>query len=394
MKKRLFFLMIFTFIAIFGETYEKIPFDAAGKILKIDKKLKLRLNLFKEYPNFISAELYKNNGSMVLNIKYEKQQSLYMDLKAFNGEQLQGLQQKLLGIKLIFDQTGRKQLIYSSTLLALGFWGWATNVAFSVNDERLIMANYMFIVGGSFFAPFYLTKDMNITIAESRLFAYGGTRGIFWGIFMEMALETPDLNAPLALSVTSALGGYFLSKKLNMAAGTVESIGVWGDMGLLWGLGIGSLLDEDNIINEKDSYLFPAVISMANCLTGYFYGKNKHYTIGDGYMLRSFATWGSQLGFFISDLSDSMDNVKISVPVSITTSLAAMIAGDLFFRGKTHYNSSDGFLIMLSEGVGSLLGAGFVYIADSKSKADPYVYFGVSTLTGAISAYLVKKSLK
>ena len=54
---------------------------------------------------------------------------------------------------------------------------------------------------------------------------------------------------------------------------------------------------------------------------------------------------------------------------------------------------SPGFLIMLSEGIGSLIGAGFVYVPDKNETADPYVYFGTSVFTGGFSAYLVKKSL-
>ena len=54
--------------------------------------------------------------------------------------------------------------------------------------------------------------------------------------------------------------------------------------------------------------------------------------------------------------------------------------------------TKDGFLIMLSEIVGSLIGAGMVYVFDKNSEAKPYVYLGTSVVTGAISSYFIKKS--
>ncbi len=412
MKKIILILLIFTVSALSFPDSRQIPFDAEGRIQIYGPELERELGLFHDTGEFISGEIFETENVYTLELRYRIGPDIIRKIKILSEYELGELRDKISVLKNIrhgdTDISSRRALIYGSSTLALAFWGWSLPVALEVDDFKLGMGIYLLTSGTGFFLPFYLSRNKDIDMADAKLFTYGGTRGIAWGWTLGSALTDAEVEESdwselnfymLMTSIVSAGGLYALSRSREISSGTAESMGVWGDFGLGWGILIGLSamyeLEEKDPVNDygktKGYLALAPIISAGNLITGYFWGRARNYETGDAYIIRTSGTLAIQLSLCLIDMFDWWEKPTECAVLSIPLTLGGLVLGDKFLRGQDHYKGNEGFLIMLAGTTGSLIGAGMTYVLGSDS-TEGYIYFAASLVTGAVSTILVRNT--
>ena len=407
MKSTLLTLLCIVFIAgIYGDS-RQMELDSKGEVFTITKEHELNLQLFPEFENFLSAEVYEDTAGLSLEIRYSAPGGVYRNIQIIEKDELLMLRDSIDSIfsrpavKPVEDkENARKALVLSSTILSLTYWGWSLPIALKIDDGNIITGIYLLGSGAGFFLPFYLTKDKYVSSADVRLFLYGGYRGIAWGHLLALAVlddfNRTHMSWGLSVSLGSAVTGMALSQKFRMTDGNAEQIAAWGDMGLFWGSLITATLFQDieDIEDHKEYWAIAPFTSLASCAGGYFYGKKRELTAGDSYMMRTGAVIGLQLSMLALDITDAWEKSDNITAFMIPFTMAGFLAGDYFLRKDLHFKESEGFLTLLSQAAGSLIGAGVVFMFDKDGDVDSEWYFGTSLITGCVSSYITWKAFR
>ncbi|MCK4643422.1 hypothetical protein KAU32_07270 [bacterium] len=407
MKSTLLTLLCIVFVAgIYGDS-RQMELDSKGEVFTITKEHELNLQLFPEFENFLSAEVYEDTAGLSLEIRYSAPGGVYRNIQIIEKDELLMLRDRIDSIfsrpavKPVEDkENSRKTLVLSSTILSLTYWGWSLPIALKIDDGNIITGIYLLGSGAGFFLPFYLTKDKYVSSSDVRLFLYGGYRGIAWGHLLALAVlddfDRDHMSWGLSVSLGSAVAGMALSQKFRMTDGTAEQIAAWGDMGLFWGSLITATLFQDieDIEDHKGYWAIAPFTSLASCAGGYFYGKKRELTAGDSYMMRTGAVIGLQLSMLALDITDAWEKSDNITAFMIPFTMAGFFAGDYFLRKDLHFKESEGFLTLLSQAAGSLIGAGVVFMFDKDGDVDSEWYFGTSLITGCVSSYITWKAFR
>ena len=251
-----------------------VPLDEAGRVEVVDAALAARLGLFgDEYPGFREARLFQApDSSYVLEITLSlggRTARQRVVLSAAQAAELRGR----VGARIAerapragLDQNGRDLLLLQTTLLGVGFYGWAVPTITGAEDAGALSLS-LITVGGSFFLPFALTEGQPVTYGMANLSRYGATRGIAHGLLLHQLLvgdgdgytcdvdvcfdEGPDERAQAATALLASAGegvaGYLWARGEDMSAGRANAIGAGGDFGLAGGLGLAYLAGTDDI---------------------------------------------------------------------------------------------------------------------------------------------------
>ncbi len=411
MKSTLLTLLCIVFVAgIYGDS-RQMELDSKGEVFTITKEHELNLQLFPEFENFLSAEVYEDTAGLSLEIRYSSPGGVYRNIQIIEKDELLMLRDRIDSIfsrPVVIveedEESSRKALVLSSTILSMTYWAWALPIALDIDDVNIGTGMYLLGSGAGFFVPFYLTKNKYVSSADVRMFLYGGYRGIAWGHLLAMSIL--DYSAPnygnnlfawgLSTSMGSAAVGMALSQKFKINDGTAEQMAAWGDMGLLWGSLLMATFFEgvDDFEDHKINCAIAPLTSVLSCAAGYFYGKNRELTAGDSYMMRTGAVIGLQMALLSIDIADTWEDPSDVASFMIPFTMAGFIAGDYFLRKYLHFKESEGSLTLLSQVAGSLVGAGVVFMFDKDGDVDTEWYFGTSLITGCLSSYLTWKTFR
>ncbi|MFN7134271.1 MAG: hypothetical protein ACK4N5_19485, partial [Myxococcales bacterium] len=227
----------------------QIPFDAEGRVETIDRALAQRLELFPEHGSLERARLFETPAGYVLELSEGPEGKLSRSRRLLSEEQMLALRDDVatriarLAPGTTLNQEGRVVLLVATTVLGLGLYGWAVPVGLDVGDARLAVGSYMLTAGASFFVPWLLTANREVTWGQTSLAIFGGTRGIVHGHLagLLIANDVPD-RWPLVtmlFSIAELTGGYFWARATDMDAGTAHVVENGGDAGLGVALGVG-----------------------------------------------------------------------------------------------------------------------------------------------------------
>jgi hypothetical protein len=219
----------------------QVHIDREGKLDVIDSDLEKKLALFSDYKNFREARLYQlTDTSFVIEIFYQPDDrplKIRLPLSETETMAFREKVSKRIGEQApqaILDQDGRTKLILTSTILSLGYYGWAVPTVFEVNDGKTFLALYMLTSGAGFFIPLTLTDNIPVTDAAASLYFYGATRGIVHGIYLNRLLvgEESTSNGLITFgmlgSIAEAIAGFSIASNSMMKPGTASTIGVGG----------------------------------------------------------------------------------------------------------------------------------------------------------------------
>jgi len=383
-----------------------VPLDEEGKLERIDSNLENKLGFFPDYKNFHEARLFQiTDTTFVLEIFYRSQKALLKDRVEFTAEDVQDFRRKVSEqIKkqvpqAVLNQEGRPELLGGTLALSLGYYGWALPAALDVQEQKLAVALYMFTSSGSFFLPFWLTREISVTRAEASLSFYGGTRGIAHGILMNMLLfgkESSDrgvIASGMFASIAETVLGFYIAGKTDMEPGKAAVIGVGGDFGFGWGLGMAHLanfLEKDN--NERSIAGTVLLGSATGLLTGTFLANQQPYSRGDAAVLRAVGILGAYVPLAMVDFTNPKDK-RYYTATSMIGSIVGLRLGHTLVKGKD-FSTGYGTLITLGELAGGLVGLGGAYLVSSENAENSSLFLTSSSIGAMAGFWLMYRSFE
>ena len=398
MKKILFFWVLLCFNSLLAQE-KQVAVLPEVQIPVITSELNQQFSFFPEIKHFKEALLFQlPDSSFVLEIWYQEDGQTFKLRKPMGIKQLQlwrqQLKQQLEQRKSLtaINQSGRPLLLSTSTVLALGYYGWVLPMALEIHSGKLSVALYMFTGSAGFFLPYYLTKHRPVSNAAFQMAYYGATRGIGHGIFLPMLFNKhPDENTVLlstvATSMAEGVAGYLVATKKQLALSTTETISVGGDFGAVMGFELAILADLFHNGSTREmsaSILSGSALGLAG---GWYLTSRHHYSRGDARILESTALLGFYIPMAIVDLSNTK-NQKIFAGASLAGTLLGIGFGDYLVKDK-NFSYSQGLFIELSEIAGGLLAAGFAYLVSPEEGADYSKIFLTSSAVGATTGFVL-----
>lgn len=395
-----------------GQAQEmQVSIDSANTRLVIDKFLSEKLGLYTEYESFEKAWIFqKEEGVYVLEIYHYKDKVLHRDVRIMGEQEYRVysamvaalIQEKVKKVSTAepaelkgeLDQSGRTTFIVNNAIVSLGYYGWAVPSMIDLENFRPAFAVYLLTASAGFFLPLAITRDSEVTPAESNLNLLGITRGILHGFAIVSLIDpefedsNPFLFAGLAASVGEGVAGYHIAKNNNLTPGNTGMIGVMGDASFGAGLVLSTLIDPSprDIRLPAASALIGTGIGM---YAGYKLSQTQSYSLGDARVTRigQIATAYLPLGFlFAFGGKDLALETEGEVRLYAASALVGAVGGTILSHRITQdydYTASQGTLIQLgSLATGGLL-AGVTFLASPDEEARPLLLAsGLGTMGG------------
>jgi uncharacterized membrane protein YeaQ/YmgE (transglycosylase-associated protein family) len=323
-------------------------------------------------------------------------------------------------------RTERVAIMGATTSLGLGLYGWTLPGALGVDAQqstRGFVGLYMVTAASSFIVPYLVLRDQPVTAGQANLSFYGGTRGIWHGVLVGSLIageigpnrRSQGWKASMLLgSVGEMMGGYQLSRALQLSAGEARTMAALGDFGLAFGFGTGFLANLNG--EPRNCFQFsdpppgcfgpdPEVDSHSRKMAaaglvgsglglagGYFLARRRDNSWGDGEVLRASMALGTWTAAGIADLTDrnrdftDFNNRKYTAAL-MAGGTVGLVLGDRLVR-KTNFSPGQSMLVDLSALSGGLLGAGVTYLAPGDDSRKPYVFASaLGSLAGFALAY-------
>jgi hypothetical protein len=263
------------------------------------------------------------------------------------------------------NQEGRTKLLIGSSLVGLGYYGWAIPIMLDIQDFKGVLGMYMLTAGTSIFLPFQLTKDQDITKAQSTFFVYGQTRGIANGLILSMIADIEEESGFLGLgmlfSIAEGIGGYHWAKKAEFTNGRAQIIGGLSDFGYGIGAGIAATFGDPHTKNAEQKFFASTLMgSVLSTAGAYYLSKNQNYSVGDAIYARSSAILGAHFGLATAVLFEPSNE---EVYFGLTTFGAiGGIAASHFLTKDIDLTQKQSIMICLAQLSGGLIGLGTSYL--------------------------------
>lgn len=383
-----FFGILLLFLFHFNANAQNDAIQLCGKLEVIDTKLAKKLPLFADYEDFQQAMVFKNgDNEYLMEIIYKSDDKFYVDRKTLSQSELDLLCKDIEGTGLNIvssdiNQNGRQELLVSSTISGLGFYAWSSFLALNIENERPRVATYMLVGGSSFFVPFFLTKDKEVTKPMARAYSIGTGTGIGHGFLIKNLIDVNDetydwqeanrrLAIPMVLGLAESITLTKLVQKHDLSIGNVGMIAT----GSVWGAGYGAATAA---ITLKETTEYPKDINRVTTLSllgsgaGMYAGhkifqKMPTMTNGDVIVTNAYGVIGALYAATASDLAfEEYDVNEIKIMLG---SMSLLSAGGMAYglhRTKDYnYSTAEGSFIGLSEIAGGLLGIGVGYLVSN-----------------------------
>jgi len=387
-----------------------VPLDERGRVEVVDAPLAARLGLFRdEYPGFREARLFQApDASYVLEITLSRDGRLArqrVPLTASEAAELRG--RVSAGIarnapQAGVDPNGRYLLLGQTTLLGLGFYGWAVPYVFGSENAEAVSL-YLVTAGGSFFLPYAATGRQPVTYGMANLSRYGTTRGLAHGLLVHRLLageekyecgpdgtscglyesnDRAQVTAAMLASAGEGVAGYLWARSEGMTAGTANAIAVGGDFGLLGGLGLAYLAGADDFDGR-----LPGALGLPATAAG-IYGAHRiagrrDYTWGDADVLYTAGAVGALAGGAAADLLTLEE--KPLVAGAMLGAAVGLYLGDRFVR-DTDFSVGQATLNRLGTLAGGLVGLGVGGLISLETEDHTPAVTGAAV--GALAGYL------
>jgi len=426
-RKNILIVVIATFLfsALFADEYLVDLGNEENTIEVIDRDVAKKLGLFGEYENFKEAKIYiTENGEYVLEVFYRDGAKKAKKRKKLDLTEVVEIKRNIasLGIKKL-DHEGRARFLIGTTALTLGYYGWAPQAAATMDSsgyQKIVLSSFLLLSGASFYVPYVVTKEINVTDAAASLSIYGGSRGMVHGWLISNLLVGTSVSETKRWQYRLIGGwlvggfeyfsGFNLGNNGKMSAGKAELIGVGGDFGLIQGFMaayMAGFMDDDinfpliessskmeadgggayDVIrgdpDDSDSRLrltsgFALAGAGAGIFAGALLGDSENYTRGDSDVLWGAGILGLWAPLAIVDFTGTKSS-KTYIASSMAGNMLALGIGSYILK-KEDFSKSDGVYILLSELAGGLIGAGLVHMAVPEGSNESRYYLTASTI--------------
>lgn len=364
----------------------QVALDAEGRIDVITFEMEGKLQFFTDVAGFREARLFQvSDSSFVLEISYVEGERNLKKRRPLSAQECREFRKKVsekLGVlppEMVMDQTGRPKLLTGSVGLGLGFYGWAVPSVLEIKDGRVAVALYLLTCGATYAIANSATKNSVVTEPMATAYYYGATRGIIhgasvYGIFAgEQGAVRWAILAGMGGSVLEGMYSVRLAEKYGAEQGTIEAVGLLGDLGIGFGLGTSYVIDAKTGTIAGLTLLGAG----AGLLAGHGLTSQDHYTSGDVDVLQTTIVTCGSIAFTVLDMMDVKQN-KQYVTGSMVGIAVGVGIGQQLVSGRD-FTSSQGTRIRLAASGGMVLGLGIAQIVSSDNQ-DRTLYLTLGTL--------------
>ncbi|MDA3843820.1 MAG: hypothetical protein PF588_05550 [Candidatus Kapabacteria bacterium] len=424
MKNIIIILLLIFCAPIFTEAQEiQVPIDNENKVLVVDKDLESKLAIFTEYKGFVDAKLFKSDdGTFVLEVTYKVDSKLHRKRNTLSQEEVDELRIKVTdSIKsdnpaILLDQSGRTSFIVGTTILGLGYYGWAVPLMFDAESAEANVGLYSVTSFASFLVPYLITEKIPVTEAAADLSIYGGAAGLGHGLLLYLIFGD-DFNdgyhdeygyyyessnpfddaLPLMMltSLAELTAGYFIATKTNMSVGKADVIASVGTFGALAGLGTQVIIDYDA---GKEAFGIAGLLgSAAGLAAGNVIANGQDFSKGDAKVFSTAGVLGAWIPFCLY-MSAAFDAESFSgealTGASMAGSILGLVAGNYLVK-DLDFTSSQGSYIAWGTPLGGLLGFGLGFMINTDTPTTGLVGSAIgSTVTFALLYNTFKKDAR
>jgi hypothetical protein len=419
----------------------QVPLDPGRGIVEVDLRLRDELRLFPEVAAFETARLFRSaSGAYVLEISFRDQGVPTRERRPLTDAQLAALRSEIqealaaAGRERVVERSGRAGLIVGQTVVGLGYHGWALPEALDIDSNRGAVATYLLTSGASFLAPWLITRNTSVSVAQRDAFFWGATRGILYGHTLGFVVapdereqredywvnqqedERVRLALGSALSVAGSVLGFHAASRFEAPPGTVALWSAAADFGLAAAFGTSyalGLFDEEDVLVEcplggpcltrregsnRDGYALTFGLGVASLVGAKLWGDAEDYTVGDARALRSFGLLGAQAllpvadAFF--DTSDTDDDAEHAIAASAVVGAGAgLFVGNRVLR-RSSLSGGNGLLVLAGHVAGGLAALGVTYLLDGSEDFDDAVYLTTSAAGSALGSLLTFRAVR
>ena len=378
-----------------------VPLDSAGTVVVIDAPLERRLHLFDAVPGFLEARLFvRPDSSLLLEVSREADGHLARERRPLTALEVVELRREVSARLALAHapvlrepEDARGRFLTGMTILSLGYYGWAVPYATDAPSGRVYGGMYMLTSAAGILVPFLLTRDVQVPPGASALGLYGGTRGILYGVLLDLALAGKHaggrdmVGIGMATSLAGLVGGYQLGWTTRLEAGRAGAIGVYGDFGLYNGAMSGVLIsaqwldaDDPNAAAAMTLLGGAAGLGVGTLLSG-----RQSYSRGDNAVLRTAGLLGIAVPATVLDMTSSSDWQAFAA-ATMAGSVAGLAAGHYLTR-DVDFTTTQGTLVELGAVGGALVGLGLAYLTQpsGEDRSDRYTLLGTVGAAGGLA---------
>ncbi|MDP4278766.1 MAG: hypothetical protein Q8914_14165, partial [Bacteroidota bacterium] len=356
---------LFLIIALALKAQERqVSLDNQGKVTSISAEMDRELKLFQDYPDFKEASVFQTGDSVFsleivclqgIQLVKTKKTLTYADLQALRDSVSIRISRN--APELTLNQEGRTLMLVTNSLLGFYYGGALSNIL-DFKDDKLTVTTYLLTAGASFYLPYALTKDKNVTYGDAILGIYGQTRGIAHGLLVSDLIGFKwDSSLPMAMtllgSLSEGIAGYLIADKGDFSAGRSAAIGTYSDFGMGIGMLTYGLL---GLEKEKGFDAFALVGAASGLVIGHNLSKTTNYTWGDAFMLNGAGILGGYIPVSLMTLFPDAKEKAYFLVAELGTA-GGLYAGDVLAQ-KFDFTTKEGIFIDLSESAGGLVGSG------------------------------------
>ncbi|MFO7894755.1 MAG: hypothetical protein R6U63_13550 [Longimicrobiales bacterium] len=375
----------------------QVPLDEAGEIEEVDRALAHRLGLFlDEYPELQVIRLYEVEGEgYVLEVTFQRDGRTARERVPMTADGVRTLRGRVTRAleenapEIILNQDGRFLLLGATTLLGLTYYGWAVPAVLDIDSGRGALATYMFTAGASFVAPYLYTRTRPVTYGVANAGFWGATRGLSHGVYLVNIFDdTPSFRAStgaaLAVSLGEGLLGYTWASETDMDAGTVHTIGNFGDFGT-------AVAGEIMLIAQpsSDRLLYGTLLAgaLGGVAAGARFAPDLPFTWGDAEIQRTAFALGAAHGGVVFDWlygeTPTDDDLRLLGGLLLAGSVGGTYLAHRMLPDH-EFSVGEGILVELGTVAGGLLGMGVAVLSGPAEMEDATLLFTM----GAIGADL------
>jgi len=374
-----------------------VALDTNNKILVIDHELEKTLNLYPEY-NIKEIRLFKfSETSYVLELSYDINGTLSRKRINMNQSEVNALRNKVTELVSIhspqsfYNQDGRSEFLWGTTLMSLGYWGWAVPYVLGM-DGTGAAGMYLISAGAGFFIPYMLTQNTNLTKGTARFSIYGGYTGLGHGALLGLLLlDNPDFRTTLTImsltSIAEMIVNYNIAKNYNFTLGRAGGISNFTSFFSFYGMLTPLLFDD---VSTKGWALSTLLSTGVGYGVGAIMARDGHYGDGDPAILANCGFFGAALplSIFALTANNKLDG-KLVVGTTIFSSLAGLVIGDILTR-KVDFSESQGTYLSLGTLGGALIGGGIgLLISSGDQNGDTYRAIPLLALAGGTAGFSI-----
>lgn len=404
--------LLFLTLPAFSQTMETpMAFDSAGKIMEWDKKMEIDARIFSEVADFEKALLWRSDTVYVLEIN--SGHGRLRKLLALTGiDSLRARVDAFLsreGRAYVLNQEGRGAYLLWQIPLSLGWYGPAVLMLTKPENGTTATGLYLTSAAATYFIPFMLTKNRQITSGQEHLSIACGFRGIMVGsLFCSiLGVEGEQVYSAtmLATSISGQIAGYHYGRRFTKPQARV--ISNYATLGMVQ-LPLFSALIKDEYENEESFFKTQSYYMLAGLAGGGYLGyrlaHNKPCSDGQPSIIAT-AGWAGLLAgtgiYFVMNgpyetgvygghnFEISSGEAKLATSMALLTSASGLYLAHKYTKGYT-FSRGDGFIVMGSTAAGGLLGCGIGFLASPAGDVENNKFFqtvsGLSSL-GLITGY-------